>query len=324
MAYPLTYVVVINWNGKEILRKCLTTLFANTKSQNCRVVLVDNASTDGSIEMLQENFPQVQLLRNKANMGFSIANNQGIQIALANGAKQVLLLNNDIEITDSKWLETLTAVLESDRKVGVVGCKLLYGDGRIQHVGGVIKLRGAYHRGERDKDMGQYDKVEFVDYVTGAVLLIKSKVIREIGLLDEGFSPIYCEDSDWCVRARLYGYKIVYTPEPTLIHHCGIDTAKLGSKKAFIFRKSAIRFYLLNYQLKDILKRILRFEIPALIACFVGRHVQGGLTITLRMDASKRLSFFIRAWAPNILDIKGIMTKRQQRFLYGRKLRLSI
>jgi GT2 family glycosyltransferase len=323
LAYPLTYVVVINWNGKEILLKCLTTLFTNTKNQNCRVVLVDNSSTDGSIEMLQENFPQVQLLRNTSNMGFSIANNQGIQIALANGAKQVLLLNNDIEITESEWLETLTTVLESDPQVGVVGCKLLYGDGRIQHAGGVIKLRGAYHRGERDKDMGQYDKVEFVDYVTGAVLLIKSKVIHEIGLLDEGFSPIYCEDSDWCVRARLYGYKIAYTPKPTLIHHCGVDTAKLGSKKAFIFRKSAIRFYLLNYQPKDILKRILRFEIPALLACFVGRNEQGGLSITLRMDASKRLSFFMRAWAPSIRDLKGIITKRQQRFLCGRKLRLS-
>ncbi len=323
MAYSLTYVIIVNWNGKEILHKCLTTFFANTKSQNCRVILVDNASTDGSTEMLQEYFPQVQLIKNKANRGFSIANNQGIKIALANSAKQILLLNNDIEITDSKWLETLTAVLESDQKIGVVGCKLLFPNGKIQHAGGVIKLRGAYHRGEREEDRGQYDKVQFVDYVTGAVLLIKAKVIREIGLLDEGFTPIYCEDSDWCVRAKLHGYKIAYTPKPALIHHCGIDTAKFGStKKAFIFRKSAIRFYLLNYQLKDIIKRTIKFEIPILIACFLGRNRRGKLPVALRPDASNRLSFFVKTWTPSIRDLNGIMAKRQQRFRFKTKLQL--
>jgi GT2 family glycosyltransferase len=323
LAYPLTYVVIINWNGKEVLSKCLATLFANTKSENCRVVLVDNGSTDGSIEMLQQNYPQIQLIKNKSNMGFSVANNQGIRVALTNDAKQILLLNNDIEITGGKWLETLSAALESDPKVGVAGCKLLYGDGRIQHAGGIITLRGAFHRGEHDVEKGQYDKVEFVDYVTGAVLLIKSKVIREIGLLDEGYSPIYCEDSDWCVRARLRGYKIVYTPKPQLIHHCGVSAAKMGSRKAFIFRKSAIRFFLLNYQGKDILKRWVRFDFLSLIACFVGRNRKGGLPVTLRSDASKRLAFFVGTWTPSVRDIKSILAKRRQRFQYRQKLQLS-
>jgi GT2 family glycosyltransferase len=323
MAYPLTYVVIINWNGKDILQKCLLTFFANTKRDNCRVVLVDNGSTDGSIEMLQNDFPQIQLIKNSANMGFSVANNQGIRVALANGAKQVLLLNNDIEITDDKWLEKLSTALESNSEIGVAGCKLLFGDGRIQHAGGVITLRGASHRGEREVDRGQFDRVEFVDYVTGAVLLIKSEVISEIGLLDEGYSPIYCEDSDWCVRARLRGYKIVYTPKPTLIHHCGVDTAKMGSRKAFIFKKSAIRFFLLNYQGKDILKRLVRFEFPSLIACFIGRNRKGSLPITLRSDASKRVAFLVGTWMPSIRDLKGILAKRQQRFQYKRKLQLS-
>ncbi|MCW3983687.1 MAG: glycosyltransferase family 2 protein [Candidatus Bathyarchaeota archaeon] len=323
MVYPLTYVVIINWNGKAILHKCLLTFFANTKSDNCRVILVDNGSTDGSVEMLQKDFPQIQLIKNNSNKGFSAANNQGIRVALANGAEQVLLLNNDIEITDSQWLEKLTTVLESDPQIGVAGCKLLFGDGRIQHAGGVITLRGASHRGEREVDGGQFDRVEFVDYVTGAVLLIKAKVIREIGLLDEGYSPIYCEDSDWCVRARLRGYKIIYTPKPTLIHHCGVDTAKMGSKKAFIFRKSAIRFFLLNYQTKDILKRLVRFEFPSVIACFIGRNRKGGFPLVLRSDASKRLAFLVGTWSPSIRDLRGILAKRQQRFQYKRKLQLS-
>ncbi len=323
LAYPLTFIIIVNWNGRETLRKCLFSLFANTQSSEFRVVVVDNSSTDESIEMLQKNFPQVQLITNEANMGFSFANNQGIQIALANGAKQILLLNNDIEITDRKWLETLTAVLEFDPKVGIVGCKLLFPDGKIQHAGGKIALRGAYHRGENEEDLGQYDKVEFVDYVTGAALLVKIEVITKIGFLDVGFTPLYCEDTDWCVRARLYGYKIAYTPHPTLFHHCGASAKKLGStKNYFYYRRSSLRFFLLNFQMKDILKRILKFETKAAIACFIGRNQNGKLPITLRSDASYRFSLLLNAWAPSIRDLKGIMAKRQRRFLLKTKLQV--
>src|SRR5450756_1618508 len=220
-SHLITCVVIVNWNGKEMLQNCLSSFFVNTKSPECKVVVVDNASTDGSVEMLQAQFPQIKLIRNPRNTGFSKANNQGIRFALENGAKYILLLNNDVEITAGRWLEDLSDVFESDTKIGIVGCKLLYPDGTIQHAGGIIKLQVPYHRGKCAKDTGQYDKVEFVDYVTGAVLLIKSDVIRRIGLLDEGFTPLYFEDTDWYVRARLYGYKVVYTPNPTLIHHCG-------------------------------------------------------------------------------------------------------
>lgn len=323
MAYTLTYIVIANWNGKKVLRNCLTSLFANTKTSECRVVVVDNASTDGSTAMLQQKFPQVQLIKNSENMGFSVANNQGIKIALASGTSQILLLNNDIEITDSQWLKTLTTVLEFNSKVSIVGCKLTYPGGKIQHAGGIIKLRGAYHRGEHEEDTAQYDKVEFVDYVTGAALLIKAEVIHKIGLLDAGFTPLYGEDTDWCVRAMLYGYKIAYTPNPTLIHHCGSSAKKLGTtKNAFYYRRSSIRFFLLNFQLKDILKHILKFETKAVIACFVIRNCHGKLPITLRSDASKRLLLFIEAWTPSIRDLKGIMAKRRQRFLLKAKLQV--
>ena len=137
------------------------------------------------------------------NTGFSKANNQGIRHALDNGAKHILLLNNDVEIPTAGWLEQLSTVLESDTKIGIVGCKLLYPNGTIQHAGGIIDLRVPYHRGEGEKDTGQYDRVEFVDYVTGAALMIKSEVVQKIGLLDEGFSPLYFEDTDWCVRAQI-------------------------------------------------------------------------------------------------------------------------
>lgn len=323
MSHSTTYVVIANWNGKKPLQKCLTSLFANTKGPECNVVVVDNASTDGSIEMLQETFPQVHLMRNNQNIGFSKASNQGIHYALANGTKYILLLNNDIEITDGKWLQTMIKLLESDSKIGIVGCKLLFPDEKIQHAGGVIKLRGAYHRGECEEDRGQYDKVESVDYVTGAALLIKSDVIRKIGLLDEGFTPLYCEDTDWCVRAFLYGYKVVYTPNPTLIHYCGSSADKMGmERKTFYHRRSFIRFFLLNFQFIDILKRILLFESMAAMACLVVRTRKGKVPLGLRPDASNRLMLFVNAWLPSVQDLKGIMALRRQRFIFGAKLYL--
>jgi GT2 family glycosyltransferase len=317
----LTYVVIVNWNRHQILHKCLTSLFANTESADCKVVVVDNASTDGSVEMVQEKFPQVNLIRNAQNVGFSKANNQAIRLALENDAKHILLLNNDVEITEPKWLWELSEVLESDPKIGIVGCKLLYPNGTIQHSGGVINLRVPHHRGEGEEDMGQYDKVEIVDYVTGAVLMIKWDVVRRIGLLDEGFSPLYYEDTDWCIRARLYGYKVAYTPKPVLIHRCGSSSSKLAREtKRFYSCRSFIRFMLLNYQLKNIFKWIFLFQSREFLRCFVVCSRRGKLPVSLRSDSSNRLMFLARVWWASIRDLKSIIALRRQRFIFGEKI----
>ena len=321
MSDATTCIVIANWNGKETLQRCLTSLFTKTLTSAYEVTVVDNASSDGSIEMLQQEFPQVHLIKNELNIGFSKANNQGIRYAIANSAKYVLLLNNDIEIIEGRWLQTLIDALESDNKIGIVGCKLLYSDGYIQHAGGIIKLRGGFHRGENEEDRGQYNQAEFVDFVTGAALMIKTSVIYRIGLLDEGFSPLYYEDTDWCVRAFLYGYKILYSPSPTLIHHCGLSANKLGNQqKTFYYRRSFIRFFLLNFQFKDILKRILKFESMAALACLVARPRKNKVSIALRSDASTRVLLFAKAWLPTLRSLNDIIALRRQRFIFGAKL----
>ncbi len=315
----LPCIVVVNWNGRELLRRCLGSLYANTPM--AKVVVVDNASTDDSVEMTQRLYPQAAIIRNSANLGFSKANNQGIRYALGAGAKNVLLLNNDVEVTSASWLGDFTAVLKSDSKIGVVGCKLLYPDGTIQHAGGVIRLRVPYNRGDGEADHGQYDRVEMVDYATGAALLIRADVIRRIGLLDEKFTPLYFEDTDWCARALLYGYSVAYSPQPTLIHHCGASSSKLGDeKKRFYAKRSLIRFFLLNYQLKDILKRIALYESREALRCLVVKPSHGGLPLTLRSDAANRLRLYTRAWMASIRDFRGIIYLRRQRFALGKKL----
>jgi GT2 family glycosyltransferase len=235
-----------------------------------------------------------------------------------------LLLNNDVEITDEKWLENLIGGFESDNQIGIVGCKLLYPNGKIQHSGGIINLSGGHNRGEGEKDTGQYDKIEFFNFVTGAVLMIKSDVIYKIGLLDEGFTPLYYEDVDWCVRARLFGYKVAYTPNSKLIHHCGSSANKLGQeKKMFYLRKSFIRFFLLNFQFKDILKRIIKFESRIALGCLFMRTIDKKIPFSLRPDASTRFFLFLKAWLPSICNLKHILALRRQRFKRGQIVLLN-
>ena len=318
VSQSITYVVIVNWNGKKPLQKCLSSFFTKTANPRCKLVVVDNASTDGSKEMIREKFPMVDLIKNFDNAGFSRASNQGIRHSLSNDAEYILLLNNDIEITDGKWLETLIDVLESDSKIGIVGCKLLYPNGKIQHAGGIINLTGGHNRGECEEDTGRYDKIEFVKFVTGAVLLIRADVVRKIGLLDEGFTPLYYEDVDWCVRARLNGYKVAYTPNPALIHHCGTSANKLNQQiKMFYLRRSFIRFFLLNFQFTDILKRMAKFEVRIAVGCLFGRSQNKKFPVTLRSDAPSRLKLFCMAWLSNIRNLKNIIALRKQRFSLG-------
>jgi GT2 family glycosyltransferase len=323
VSQPTIYVVIVNWNSKKLMQKCLSSFFTKTANPNCKVVVIDNASTDGSTEMLRTNFPAVELFKNVENTGFSRANNQGIRHALANNADYILLLNNDVEITVEKWLEKLIDVFESDNKIGIVGCKLLYPNGKIQHSGGIINLSGGHNRGEGEKDTGQYDKIEFLNFVTGAVLMIKSDVIYKIGLIDEGFTPLYYEDVDLCVRARLFGYKVAYTPNPTLIHHCGSSANKLGQeKKMFYLRKSFVRFFLLNFQFADIFKRIIMFESRIALGCLLMRTIDKKIPFSLRPDSSTRFFLFLKAWLPSICNFKNIVVLRRQRFRLGTRLRI--
>jgi GT2 family glycosyltransferase len=259
----------------------------------------------------------VKLIRNKRNLGFSKATNQGLTYALAQGARYMLLLNTDVEITEKNWLTTMLSIFEYDSQVGIVGCKLLYPNGRIQHAGGEIRVRGAYNRGDRELDVGHYDQIQFVDYVTGAAFLMKSEVICKIGLLDEGFSPLYCEDTDLCVRARLCGYKVVYTPKPALIHASGSSSSPLKQEKIrFFYRRSFIRFFLLNFQFTDILKRMLKFESTELAVCIVSRNRKGTLPLKIRDDAPRKIILLMKVWMPSIRNLREIMAKRRQRFSF--------
>jgi len=298
MKNPLVSIIIINWNGREILKKCLSSIRENTIYPNYKIVVFDNGSTDGSVEMIKKVFPYVKLIRNKENLGFVKANNQAIKSIESD---YYFLLNNDTEVTRN-WLTSMIEVSESDSKIGIIGCKLISLNGETIHAGGLITIRDP---GQTDPRYlrERTDELREVDCVAGAAFLIKKEVIDKIGLLDEGFSPFWFEETDYCVRARKAGYKIIYNPKTVIVHHAAYSLKRRDSAFVFFVReKNLIRFLLLNFPLLWLILRI-PYQVKRMGAILAGRY---GKT-------SKCLPLLAKAWLINLKGLREILEKRRNR-----------
>lgn len=222
---PHLYIVVLTWNGKADTLECLASL-QNITYSNASILVVDNASNDGTLEAIRNRFHRVDLIRNEQNLRFAAGNNVGIRYALDRGADCILLLNNDT-VVDKNFLSPLVETAESNQNIGIVGPTIYYFSfpNKIWFAGGIIKWWQGWleHRGIREIDNGQYAQSEEVDYITGCCLLIKREVIEQIGLLDERYY-MYGEDTDWCVRAHRKGFKIFYQPKSKVWHKVSVST----------------------------------------------------------------------------------------------------
>ncbi len=213
--WPDVDVIVVNWNGKPFLQDCLSSILAQDYAQ-LSAVLVDNASTDGSVEWVREHFPQVQALSTGQNAGFAAGANAGLRRSTAEIAVTV---NPDV-IVSPNWLRNLVAPMLADETIAIAGCKLYYPGGRVlQHAGGYITWPLALpgHYGLREEDTGQHDLLRDVDYVIGAAMAMRREAVARIGLFDEGYF-LYFEDADLCARAWQAGFRVVYVPGATLVH----------------------------------------------------------------------------------------------------------
>ncbi|NJO04902.1 MAG: glycosyltransferase [Chloroflexaceae bacterium] len=165
-----------------------------------------------------------------------------------------MLLNQDTEVAPD-WLAQLVAVFEAQAQAGIVGCKIFFPDGTtLQHTGGSLHwpLATPEHRGTGKTDSTQYDTVGHVEYVTGAAMAIRSVVLREVGLLDEGFSPAYFEDTDLCYRARAAGFEVLYTPYAHLLHHEGATSQSARHQR--LYHRNRLRFVLKHAPLSMLLR----------------------------------------------------------------------
>jgi hypothetical protein len=258
-------IVIVNWNVCDLLQQCLDSVFASDSGAllpdgslqlgdaAVRVTVVDNASTDDSVAMLRRWYPQVELVVSAVNRGFA----GGQNLALADCDEDyVMLLNPDTKLAPTALAELL-GYLEAHPTVGVVGPRLVYGDGSPQSSRRRFptlmmalmestlleqwfphnRWRRAYHLGDVPDDHDQ-----LVDWVNGSCLLARGRILREVGLLDEGYF-MYSEELDWCKRIAAAGWQIAFVPRAVVTHFEGRSSSQVVAARQMRFETSKIRYF---------------------------------------------------------------------------------
>lgn len=218
MENPTVITIILNTNRREDSLACLDSLLKNTY-ENHKVIVLDNASTDGSVEAIQTAFPSVEIVNLTENKGYAGNNNVGIELALVQGADWVFVLNEDT-ILEPTCLAKLVETGESDPKIGIVGPMVYHFDEPqvIQSAGGQFdRYLDASHIAENQPDRGQFSEPRPVDWISGCAILVRQEVIERLGMLDERFF-IYYEETEWCLRASRGGWQIMHVPQAKIWH----------------------------------------------------------------------------------------------------------
>jgi GT2 family glycosyltransferase len=224
---PGVTIIVLNWNGRSDTIECLGSL-RNITYPNYKILLVDNASVDGSVECFRQMYPDIDMILNTENLGFAGGNNVGIRKALEEGVDYLLLLNNDTVVRPD-FLDGLVSTAESDDTIGIVGPKIcFYSDPeKVWSAGGVINMfTGTIGNLGEGSLQASLHGTRKVDYVSGCALLIRASVARRIGLMDERYF-LYFEETDWNVRAHAAGYASVVNYDVSILHKAGASVGKV-------------------------------------------------------------------------------------------------
>jgi GT2 family glycosyltransferase len=226
-----TSIVVLNRDGHEMTAACLRSLL-RMEGANFEILVVDNGSSDGSVEMLPQEFPKITLLPQGHNLGFAAGSNVGMRHALAKGAEFVLLLNNDT-IVAPDFLREMLAAIQADTRIAAACPKIYFAHhSRMLWYAGAdfnLWIGTSKHRGWNKIDRGQFDHHQDITQATGCAMLIRKSAICDVGLLDEQFWA-YVEDLEWSVRALKSGYRLAFAPKACLWHRCGATAVEsMGS-----------------------------------------------------------------------------------------------
>jgi GT2 family glycosyltransferase len=210
---PKVFVIILNYNGKDVLKKCLLSVFKNDYP-NFEIVLVDNNSSDASFQAAKDDFSKVHFIKNEENLGFSAGNNIGIRFALERMADYILLLNNDVEV-EKDFLSRLINVAEKSPKIGILTPLIFNGNTRqIWFSGGKISWFRMKSFNEKVAPTADFYESPFV---TGCAMLVKKEVFKKIGLLDEDYF-LYWEDADFSLRAGKAGFKKIVVTSSWVYH----------------------------------------------------------------------------------------------------------
>ena len=276
-------IIIVNYNVKEFLLNLLNSVERASKRLHIEIIVVDNASDDGSVEMIKQFFPNVILIENAKNLGFSKANNIGLNIAKG---KFLLLLNPDTLVSEDTF-ETTISFLKHNASVGMVGCKILNPDGTLQLAcrrsfpgpwNSFCKVTGLSSFFPKSQIFARYNltyrdenKSYEVDAISGSFMMIRRELYEKIGGLDEEFF-MYGEDLDWCYRTQKSGYKVYYVHATQIIHYKGESTKRSSIDETRIFYSAMRLFVKKHLSVSFFVESILSFAITAReIIAFIGR-----------------------------------------------------
>ena len=297
-ASPQVTVVIPNWNGERFLDVCLSSLRHQT-FRDFETILVDNGSSDGSVAFMEENFPEVRVVRLPENRGFSAAVNAGIR---ASGAEFVVLLNNDTE-ADPGWLEALVRAAEEHSEAGLFASKLVdYHDRRLlDGAGDAVRRSGLpYRLGHGEIDRGQFEREALVFSACAAAALYRRSVFEDVGLFDEDFFS-NCEDWDVGFRAQLAGYRCVYVPGSVVYH---VGSASTGGQKSALNTRLGAQNGI-NVLVKNLPAALIGRALPFILAGQISR-----LTITALSPGL--LSAYLSGLVGAVRLLPGMLKKRQE------------
>ena len=271
--YPKVFIVILNYNGNTVIKKCLASVF-KINYPNFEVVFVDNNSSDGSLELAKTNFSKANFIKNTQNLGYAAGNNIGIRFSLERMADYVLVLNNDTEV-DADFLIRLIVVAESDKRIGLLSPVIFAGGTkRIWFSGGEIEWLRMRVRHMQDVKTEDFYESEFI---TGCSMLVRAEVFKKIGLFDEDFF-LYWEDADLSSRAKKAGFKNIVVSSSWIDHFEKSQEHKENKlywlvisgliffkKNTNIWRKPWVGLYLKLRKAKNWLDRQLKGDETALI-----------------------------------------------------------
>ena len=242
-------IAIVSWNTRRLLDECLESIFETTHGIELEVIVVDNASSDGSAEMVRGKYPQVRLIENANNVGFAAANNQAYAVT---ESEFFMLLNPDTIALSS--FGPIVRFMRENQDTGVVGCKSLNPDGSIQpswydyYPCFQWELLSARGRGLLVRMLFHRDPGSSFDtrWVGGQCLTVRRRCASEVGLMDEGYF-MYNEETDWCYRIRRAGWRIVYRPDVEIVHLGGQSTKQASAKMLVELFRSKTRFMRIHY-----------------------------------------------------------------------------
>ncbi len=265
-------VVVPNWNGRDSIGVCIESLLGQTLDRE--IIIVENGSTDGSLQYLEKNFPDIKLVINKKNLGFAGGVNSGIRQAVAGGADYVALFNNDAT-ADKGWLSNLVKALEGNKYLGIATPKLLnQHKTEFDSSGDFYTNWGLpFPRGRGEPVSNKYDKDNYVFAGSGGASLYRVKMLKEVGLFDEDFFAYY-EDIDLSFRAQLAGWKVLYVPQSLVFHQIGATSSKIKGFTTYQTMKNLPWLLWKNVPSKYLLNVLPRFSL-AYSAFFVSALSRG-------------------------------------------------